>query len=106
MAACAHIDRIDRDTVTPQPPNGCAECLESGDAWVHLRMCAGCGHVGCCDSSPNRHATAHAVSDDHPLVRSYEPAEAWWFCYIDDVAFELDGYGPLTHRHYAPVRGT
>lgn len=101
MSGCRHLVHAAADGVEPHPPNGCAECLETGDPWVHLRMCASCGHVGCCDSSPNRHATAHA-SDAHPLVRSYEPGEAWWYCYVDDVAFEVAGHGPLTARHHAP----
>ena len=58
---------------------------------MHLRECQACGHVGCCDSSPARHATAHAHSTDHPLVRSMEPGEDWWWCYTDQVAFEIDG---------------
>ena len=58
--------------------------------WVHLRLCMTCGHVGCCDSSPNRHATAHCHSNpDHPIVRSYEPGEDWWWCYQDDLAFDV-----------------
>lgn len=64
MSACTHLDVVTADGVEPHPPNGCAECLEAGGLSVHLRMCASCGHVGCCDSSPNRHATAHA-SDVH-----------------------------------------
>jgi hypothetical protein len=58
-------------------------------------MCMTCGHVGCCDSSPNRHATGHWVEHrDHPIIRSYEPGEDWWWCYEDDLAFEIDGAGP------------
>lgn len=102
MAVCEHLDQA--ADVAPDPPDGCAECLAAGDAWMHLRMCASCGHVGCCDSSPNHHATRHAQADDHPLVRSYEPAEAWWYCYVDDVAFEMPGQGPLTTRHFDPPR--
>lgn len=103
MAGCVHVEQIDIDGVTPQPTDGCGDCQRTGDTWVHLRMCATCGHIGCCDSSPNRHATAHARTTGHPLVRSYEPAEAWWYCYVDDAAFELDGQGPLTDRHFGPV---
>jgi hypothetical protein len=58
-------------------------------------MCMSCGHVGCCDNSPNRHATAHAAEHpDHPLIRSFEPGEEWWWCYIDEVAFEVEGAPP------------
>jgi uncharacterized UBP type Zn finger protein len=102
MAVCTHVDEVDPDGVRPTPVEGCAECLEAGGTWVHLRMCAACGHVGCCDSSPGRHATAHASGGEHPVVRSYEPGEAWWFCYADDLAFELAGHGPLVDRHHAP----
>ncbi|HEX6257779.1 MAG TPA: UBP-type zinc finger domain-containing protein [Euzebyales bacterium] len=99
---CTHLADVDADGVAPRPPDGCAECQETGGTWVHLRMCAVCGHVGCCDSSPSRHASAHARHGGHPLVRSYEPGEAWWWCYVDEVAFELAGRGPLTDRHHAP----
>jgi uncharacterized UBP type Zn finger protein len=64
--------------------------LATGGWWVHLRMCQQCGHVGCCDNSPGRHATAHHHSTDHPLIRSFEPGEEWFWCYPDGFAFELD----------------
>ena len=67
---------------------GCAECLATGDSWVHLRMCMGCGHVGCCDSSKNRHATKHFHATKHPVIRSFEPGEAWRYCYVDDLFVE------------------
>ncbi len=93
-ATCSHLDEAD-PSVAPSDADGCHECLQSGGRWVHLRLCAVCGHVGCCDSSPNRHATAHSRSSGHPLVRSYEPGENWWFCYPDDVMFQVDGTGPV-----------
>ena len=83
---CHHLGQI-RD-VTPQPPDGCAECLASGDEWVHLRMCLVCGHVGCCDSSKNKHATKHFHATGHPLIESYEPGEDWAWCYIDEVVLQ------------------
>jgi uncharacterized UBP type Zn finger protein len=83
---CTHLG--DATDVRPSG-NGCVECLAAGGRWVHLRMCMTCGHVGCCDSSPNKHATAHFHSADHPLVQSYEPGENWWWCYQDNVAFEV-----------------
>ncbi|MGY2075551.1 UBP-type zinc finger domain-containing protein [Blastococcus sp. SYSU DS0828] len=89
---CPHLDDIDLG-VTPSAP-GCEDCLRSGGRWVHLRMCASCGHIGCCDSSPNRHATAHADGTGHPLVRSFEPGEEWFWCYPDRIAFELRGAPP------------
>ena len=80
--------------VTPVA-NGCDECLRTGQAWVHLRICVICGHVGCCDSSPGKHATGHWQSNpDHPLVRSFEPGEDWWWCYADSFVFRVPGAGP------------
>jgi hypothetical protein len=69
--------------VTPHA-NGCEECLAIGSPWVHLRLCMSCGHVGCCDSSPNRHARRHAFAQDHPIVQSFEPGESWRWCYLDE----------------------
>jgi uncharacterized UBP type Zn finger protein len=69
--------------------DGCEDCLRIGGWWVHLRMCMTCGHVGCCDSSPNRHASAHARTTGHPIIRSLEPGEDWLWCYIDEVVLEL-----------------
>jgi len=89
---CTHMDRA--EDVGPSS-DGCEDCLRTGGHWVHLRMCMSCGHVGCCDSSPNRHATAHFTAHpDHCLIRSYEPGEDWWWCYVDEVAFEVDGAPP------------
>jgi uncharacterized UBP type Zn finger protein len=81
-AACTHGDQI--ADVAPNT-EGCEECLKSGERWVHLRMCLKCGHVGCCDSSPNKHATAHWRYTGHPIVRSLEPGERWRWCYVDKV---------------------
>jgi EmrB/QacA subfamily drug resistance transporter len=88
---CSHLDAI--QAVTPHS-NGCEDCLAIGGRWVHLRVCQSCGHVGCCDSSPNRHATKHSHATDHPVVRSFEPGESWYWCYVDDVLFELEGAPP------------
>jgi uncharacterized UBP type Zn finger protein len=79
---CSHLDQIRE--VTPSG-EGCKECLESGDRWVHLRLCLTCGHVGCCDSSKNRHASRHAAETGHPIVRSFQPGEDWRWCYIDET---------------------
>ncbi len=86
MANCSHLGTI--HDVTPSD-DGCHECLQTGSWWVHLRTCQECGHVGCCDQSPNRHATAHSRSTEHPVIRSFEPGEDWFFCYPDDLFFEL-----------------
>lgn len=70
--------------VAPRTPQGCEECLRMGTPWVHLRLCLTCGHVGCCDSSPMRHARAHAGVLGHPIVQSMEPGERWRWCYVDE----------------------
>jgi Zn-finger in ubiquitin-hydrolases and other protein len=70
--------------VSPRTPDGCEECLALGSPWVHLRLCLTCGHVGCCDSSPMRHARAHAHTTGHPIVESMEPGENWRWCYIHE----------------------
>ena len=70
---------------TPVTPTGCEECLQEGAEWVHLRLCMTCGHVGCCDSSEGTHATKHSHATGHPVIRSFEPGEAWRWCYIDEV---------------------
>lgn len=90
--ACTHLDRVDY-TVMPSA-NGCQGCLATGSQWVHLRMCSTCGHIGCCDSSPNRHATAHHYKTEHPLVRSFEPHEEWFYCYSDSLIFKLEEAPP------------
>ncbi len=80
-AACEHVGRI--NTVRPSAP-GCEECLRQGSRWVHLRLCMTCGHVGCCDSSPHKHATAHWHASQHPIIRSLEPGESWGWCFADE----------------------
>jgi uncharacterized UBP type Zn finger protein len=87
MDDCSHVQSL--QPVHPRTPKGCEECLKMGSRWVHLRLCMGCGHVGCCDSSPNRHATKHFKATEHPIIRSLERGEDWGYCYVDDV--ELDG---------------
>jgi uncharacterized UBP type Zn finger protein len=84
---CTHLDQI--NDVEPSAA-GCEECLQSGDYWIHLRLCLTCGHVGCCDSSPNQHARKHAHDTGHPLIQSFEPGERWIYCYIDDLTFVSD----------------
>ncbi len=83
---CTHLDQI-RD-VTAKTPEGCEECLELGDTWVHLRLCLTCGHVGCCDSSRNKHATKHFHATEHPIVQSFERGEDWIWCFVDQVVME------------------
>jgi uncharacterized UBP type Zn finger protein len=101
---CAHIqDAKTRDAVKPSA-RGCEECLEAGDSWVHLRLCLTCGHVGCCDSSPNRHATQHFHRTRHPVLRSYEPGEDWAYCYVDREFIEsLPALpGEAADHHFEP----
>ncbi len=88
MTSCSHLDQV---VVTELPPviEGCEECLTIGGRWLHLRMCEICGHIGCCDSSPNRHATAHYEQTSHPIIRSAERGETWSWCYVDEVVFEI-----------------
>lgn len=86
---CEHMETV-RD-VSPNA-QGCEDCLRIGSTWVHLRMCMACGHIGCCDSSPNRHARQHfKAHPDHPIARSYEPGENWWWCFADGRLFMVPG---------------
>ncbi len=80
---CEHL-RQPPAALSPRDGAGCEECLRDGTSWVHLRLCQGCGHVGCCDSSPGRHATAHFRQTSHPVIRSIEPGESWRWCYVDE----------------------
>ena len=81
---CAHLDMIEMRDL-PEGTLGCEDCLRTGGSWVHLRMCMTCGGIRCCDSSPNRHARAHAGASGHPLVRSAEPGEDWNWCFVDQI---------------------
>jgi uncharacterized UBP type Zn finger protein len=93
--ACTHLDQI--HDVTPTG-DGCEDCLATGGRWVHLRLCMTCGKVGCCDSSPNRHATAHHHDSGHPIIQSYEPGEDWWWCFIDELALAVPDAPSYEHR--------
>jgi uncharacterized UBP type Zn finger protein len=85
---CTHLDQI---KITQTDTHVCEDCIKTGDRWVHLRMCLECGHVGCCDSSKNKHATRHFHETSHPLIRSAEPGETWIWCYVDQIVpAELD----------------
>ena len=87
---CSHLDEV---TVfeLPAETDGCEDCLKIGAKWLHLRICLECGHVGCCDDSPNRHARAHAHEASHPIIRSLEPGEDWSWCFVDDVFLQIQG---------------
>jgi hypothetical protein len=99
--SCTHLGGI-RD-VTPSAL-GCEECLKIGSTWVLLRLCRTCGHVGCCDDSPNRHAHKHFRTTHHPIIEGYDPPEHWGWCYVDEVAFDLSDRatpqrGPIPHYY-------
>ena len=94
--ACPHLAAAPV-AVRPRTPQGCEQCLADGTRWVHLRLCLTCGHVGCCDSSPAKHATAHYHSVGHPLVQSFEPGEEWVWCYADDALLKVPGLPERSH---------
>ena len=85
MTQCEHLKEI--RAVEPSA-DGCEDCLKTGARWVHLRLCEICGHVGCCDSSPNKHATKHFHRTNHPIIKSFETGEDWGYCYLDELFFE------------------
>jgi hypothetical protein len=88
MDMCRHLDSILVER--PESVVGCEDCLAVGGTWVHLRVCRSCGHAACCDSSPNKHASQHALGSGHPIVTSVEPGEYWSYCYVDRLALELE----------------
>ena len=104
MTICAHLDQV-AITELPEAVDGCEDCLASGGAWLHLRLCLGCGHVGCCDSSPNQHASAHARSSGHPIISSLQPGENWSWCYIDEVAMIIQEIQGTTRIPPSPLEG-
>jgi hypothetical protein len=89
--ACVHFKGLKSvPSAAASYAKGCEECVKMGDTWVHLRECLNCGHVGCCDSSKNKHATKHFHATKHPVMRSVEPGETWGWCFVDEVMVELD----------------
>jgi hypothetical protein len=99
---CSHLDAV-RLRDLPASVDGCEECLRDGGKWLHLRICLSCGHIGCCDDSPNQHATAHHHATSHPIIRSLEPGEDWSWCYLDKVAFHVEGLRGTTHIPPSPL---
>jgi uncharacterized UBP type Zn finger protein len=99
---CTHLEDIQL-TELPAEVDGCDDCLRMGGKWLHLRICLTCGHVGCCDSSPNRHATEHHHETAHPIVRSLEPGEDWSWCYADEVALAIGGISGETRIPPSPL---
>ena len=94
---CTHLNTI--KDVTPSS-TGCEDCLRMGGRWLHLRLCMACGHVGCCDQSPNRHATKHLHAAQHPIIEGYDPPAGWGWCYVDEVMFDL---GDDTTPQWGPI---
>jgi uncharacterized UBP type Zn finger protein len=90
MPLCDHLAAVTADQYRqpPNTPDGCEECLQLGDRWVHLRLCLDCGHVGCCDSSKNKHATKHFHTTKHETIRSLERGERWMWCYLDETGVD------------------
>lgn len=97
VGKCGHADAV--KVVTPSA-KGCEECLKTGSPWVHLRLCRSCGHVGCCDDSPNRHATKHFRATFHPIIEGYDPPEGWGWCYVDEEFVAL----PSTTKQVGPIK--
>jgi Zn-finger in ubiquitin-hydrolases and other protein len=104
MAQCTHLDHV-HVTELPESVDGCEDCLATGGKWLHLRICLECGHVGCCDDSPNHHATAHALGRSHPIIRSLEPGEEWSWCYVDEVGMLIEGVRGDTRIPPSPLLG-
>lgn len=104
MAECTHLDQI-QITELPESVDGCEECLKVGDLWLHLRICLVCGKVGCCDDSPNKHASVHAADSGHPLIRSLQPGEEWSWCYVDRIGLLLEQVHGHTRIPPSPLGG-
>jgi uncharacterized UBP type Zn finger protein len=103
--SCEHIQKAAARPAGVKPSGpGCKECLETGGVWVHLRLCLSCGHVGCCDDSPSRHATKHFHAIKHPVIRSYEPGEPWGYCFVDEAFVEdMPAHpGEAARHHFDP----
>ena len=104
MPSCTHLDHV-HIAQLPDAVDGCEECLAAGDPWLHLRICLECGHVGCCDDSPNRHATAHATTTGHPIIRSLQPGEDWSWRFVDDIPLLIEGIEGETRIPPSPLGG-
>ncbi|MFL5819390.1 MAG: UBP-type zinc finger domain-containing protein [Solirubrobacteraceae bacterium] len=102
MTRCLHLDHV-HITDLPESVSGCEDCLASGEKWLHLRICLECGRVGCCDDSPDRHATAHADQTGHPIIRSLEPGEDWSWCYADQFGLLIADVHGTTHIPPSPL---
>ena len=104
METCTHLDHV-LITRLPGTVDGCEDCLAIGGQWLHLRICLECGKVGCCDDSPNRHASAHAADSGHPIIRSLEPGEVWSWCFSDELLMRLPDVRGETQLPPSPLLG-
>jgi uncharacterized UBP type Zn finger protein len=104
MPECTHLDHV-HVTQLPESVDGCEECLRDGTPWLHLRICLECGHVGCCDDSPNKHATKHSGETQHPIIRSLEPREDWSWCFPDELLMRIEGVEGETRIPPSPMLG-
>jgi hypothetical protein len=102
MTTCSHLDMIEI-TQLPEAVDGCVDCLREGGVWLHLRICLTCGHVGCCDDSPARHASLHARTGEHPIIRSLEPGEDWCWCYPDQLVMQIPAITGQTRIPPSPM---
>jgi hypothetical protein len=101
-STCSHLDTIEV-TELPTAVDGCEDCLREGGVWLHLRICLGCGHVGCCDDSPQQHASRHAAESGHQLIRSLEPGEEWSWCFADELAMIIPAVTGTTRIPPSPM---
>lgn len=101
---CSHLGEV-KVTQLPESVEGCEDCLRDGGEWLHLRICLVCGHVGCCDSSPNQHASRHFEETGHQLIRSLEPGEEWSWCFVDDLPMVIGGIEGETRIPPSPLGG-
>jgi uncharacterized UBP type Zn finger protein len=104
MPRCTHLDTI-KITELPDAVDGCVDCLATGDPRLHLRICLGCGYVGCCDDSPNKHISAHFLATEHALIRSLEPGEEWSWCFVDQAAMLIPAIHGQTRIPPSPLGG-
>ncbi len=104
METCSHLDHV-LITELPEAVDGCEDCLASGSPWLHLRICLECGKVGCCDGSPNQHASAHARASGHPIIRSLQPGEAWSWCFEDELMMRIPEVRGSTQIPRSPLGG-
>jgi hypothetical protein len=102
MDTCTHLDQVIIREL-PESVDGCTDCLAEGGVWLHLRICLACGHVGCCDDSPNQHARKHVTATDHVLIRSLEPGEDWSWCFVDQVGMKIDAVRGETRIPPSPM---